>query len=152
MLNMLATFLAVALTASMQPVAKPDFSGEWKISREKSNFGPIPVPTTFTRSIVHKDPSLTIDEHQVSEMGDQKQTRTYVTDGTPMSFESQGATVTSNATWSNNALVVISKVDVIGLTFHDTMTLSADGKTLTSLVKVGSPQGEVDVTIVFEKQ
>lgn len=32
------------------------------------------------------------------------------------------------------------------------MTLSAEGKVLTSLVHITSPQGEVDFTVVFERQ
>lgn len=152
MLNVLTTVIALTLMASMQPATKPDLSGEWKINLERSNFGPIPAPTTFTRSIAHKEPSITIEEHQVSALGDQKQTRKYVTDGTPISFDVQGATVNSSASWSERALVVTSTVDMVGLTFLDTMTLSADGKTLTSNVKVGSPQGDVDVVIVFDKQ
>jgi hypothetical protein len=152
MVTLLASLVALTLLAPAQPAAKPNFSGEWKMNVEKSNFGPLPPPTSITRSIAHAEPALTIEEHQLSAMGEQKQTRKYVTDGTAMTFESQGATVNSSASWSDNALVVISKVDVVGLTFNDTMTLSADGKTMTSAVKIASPQGEVDVTVVFDKQ
>jgi hypothetical protein len=32
------------------------------------------------------------------------------------------------------------------------MTLSDDGKTLTSAIRISSAQGDVDITVVFERQ
>ena len=144
--------MSLALVAGGQSAAKANFSGEWKMNIMKSDFGALPPPEFITRTITHDDPSLTIVESQRSAMGDQNATRKYRTDGTETTFESQGVTVAGNAKWAESTLVVTSKVDDIGLNFIDTMSLSADGKTLTSKVHIGSPQGELDVTIVFEKQ
>ena len=152
MVNSLAVMLSLLLLAVAQPATRPNFSGEWKMNAEKSNFGALPAPTVLTRSIVHAEPSLTIVEHQVGAMGEQKQTRKYVTDGTPITFDAQGAAVSSSAKWTENTLIVVSTVEAIGLTFNDTMTLSPDGKTMTSVVHVASPQGDIDLTVVFEKQ
>jgi hypothetical protein len=41
---------------------------------------------------------------------------------------------------------------MIGATFTDKMSLSSDGRTLTSLVHITSPQGDIDITVVFDKQ
>jgi hypothetical protein len=152
MVNGLAVLLSFVLLAAAQPATRPNFTGEWKMNAEKSNFGALPPPTVLTRSIVHEEPSLTIVEHQVGAMGEQKQTRKYLTDGTPTTFDAQGTSVSSSAKWSDNTLVVVSNVDAVGLTFNDTMTLSPDGKTMTSVVHVASPQGDIDLTVVFEKQ
>jgi hypothetical protein len=38
------------------------------------------------------------------------------------------------------------------MVFNDRMSLSADGKTLTSVVRLDTPQGSVDMTVVFDKQ
>ena len=151
-MQVLGALVSLALVAGGQSAAKANFSGEWKMNVMKSDFGALPPPEFITRTITHDDPSLTIVESQRSAMGDQNATRKYRTDGTETTFESQGVTVAGNAKWAESTLVVTSKVDDIGLNFIDTMSLSADGKTLTSKVHIGSPQGELDVTIVFEKQ
>jgi hypothetical protein len=150
--KIVGTFLALALTTGGQSAVKPDFSGEWKINLAKSDFAMLPPPTSITRTITHTEPALTIVEAQRSDMGDQNATRKYVTDGTETSFDASGAVVKGTATWADDTLVVVSKVDAIGATFNDKMSLSADGKTLTSRVHITSPQGDVDVTIVFDRQ
>ena len=151
-MNVLAAFLALALVAGGQVAPKPNFSGEWKMNAAKSNFGPLPPPTSLTRKITHAEPALTIVDERKSRMGDQTTTRKYVTDGTPSTFDSNGTVAAGTATWTENTLVVVSKVAGAGLAFNDKMSLSADGKTLTSLVRLTSSQGAVDYTIVFERQ
>jgi hypothetical protein len=152
MVNLLMSFVALVALCSSQAAAKPDFTGEWKVNLAKSNFGALPPPTSLTRSITHNEPTLTIVEHQVGALGEQSATRKYVTDGTPTTFETQGTTVPTSAKWVNNSLVVVSNVDAIGLTFNDTMTLSDNGETLTSVVRISSPQGDADMTVVFERE
>src|SRR5262245_30565518 len=125
----LSVFVALLL-ALQQPTVKPDFSGEWSMNPAKSDFGAVPPPDVLTRSITHKEPALTIVEVQRGLNGNQHGTRKYVTDGTPTTFESQGATVKTSAKWEDATLRVQSEVDVIALSFDDRMTLSADGKTL----------------------
>lgn len=152
MMYVLGALLSLTLATTEQSTAKPNFSGEWKMNVAKSDFGVLPPPESITRSITHAEPSLTIVEAQKSAMGDQNATRKYVTDGTETTFESSGATVATSAKWAEDTLVVVSKVEAVGLMFNDVMSLSPDGKTMTSKVHIGSPQGDVDVTIVFEKQ
>jgi hypothetical protein len=143
---------AMALSLFIGQSAKPNFTGEWMMNVAKSNFGALPAPTTLTRSIKHDEPNLTIVEYQLGALGEQSATRKYLTDGTPTTFEAQGVTVPSSAKWEDNALVVVSNVDAIALTFNDRMTLSPDGKTLTSVVRISSAQGDADMTVVFERK
>jgi hypothetical protein len=155
-MNMKATLsalVALALLASSSAAAdKPNFSGEWKMNAVKSNFGPVPAPTSFVRKVTHAEPSLVIVEEQQGDLGTQNTTRKLTTDGKEMSFESNGAPVTGSAVWEGNALIVTSTVDAIGVRFTDRMTMSEDGRTLTSVVHVASPQGEIDITVVFDRQ
>jgi hypothetical protein len=151
MANLLVSFLAIAVLAGSQATAKPNFTGEWSMNAAKSDFGALPPPTTLTRSIKHEEPSLLIDEHQIGALGEQSAIRKYVTDGTPTTFEMQGTTVPSSAKWVNNELLVVSTVEALGLSFNDRMTLSPDGKMLTSVVRVSSPQGDIEMTVVFDR-
>jgi len=151
----LAGFVAAALIVAGAPLRaqqKPNFSGNWKINQVKSNFGGVPAPDTFTRKIVHAEPSISIDEEQATPIGPQKTSRKMTTDGKESTFNASGADVKATAKWDGNSLLVVSSVPDIGISYNDRMTLSADGKTLTSEVRVDTPQGAVDVKVVFEKQ
>ncbi len=85
MKSLLKTVLMIAALAGIALAAdKPNFSGDWKLNAAKSNFGPIPAPTTYTRKVMHAEPSITIEDTQIgSSTGDQHDTRTYTTDGRP---------------------------------------------------------------------
>ena len=144
------TLILAAATPGAQQ--KPNFSGSWKMNQVKSDFGPAPAPDTFTRKIVHAEPSITIDEEQATPLGLQQTQRKMTTDGKESTFDVGGADVKATARWEGSTLLVVTKVDVASLSYNDRMSLSADGKTLTSVVRVDTPQGSVDVTVVFEKQ
>ena len=153
--RLLGFVLAAGVTLSVATVgaqSKPNFSGDWKMNLVKSDFGAAPAPDVMTRKIVHAEPALTIDEEQATPIGPQRTTRKYITDGTESTFEAGGADVRTSAKWDGNVLVAVTSVDVVGLVYNDRMALSADGKTLTSVVRVQTPQGSIDVTVVFEKQ
>ena len=154
-MKQLCGFLAITLTLAAEPLGaqqKPNFSGDWKMNQVKSDFGPAPAPDTFTRKIVHAEPSITIDEVQGSPLGEQQTSRKMTTDGKAGTFEVSGAQVTATAKWEGNTLVVVSTVPAIGISYNDQMSLSSDGKVLTSNVKLDTPDGSIDVKVVFEKQ
>jgi hypothetical protein len=151
----LCGLLAITLTlaaASTGAQQTPNFSGNWKMNQVKSDFGPAPAPDTFTRKIVHAEPSITIDEVQGTPLGEQATSRKMTTDGKEGTFEVSGAQVKATAKWDGRALVVVSSVPRIGITYNDRMTLSPDGKVLTSTVNLSTPDGAIDVKVVFEKQ
>jgi hypothetical protein len=153
MKTILRALIACLLFASPAAAAEqPNFSGDWKMNGAQSTFGPLPAPTSITRKITHAEPSLTIVEDQTSDMGVQNTTRKYTTDGKEMTFESQGAHVTSSAVWDGSVLVVVSTVAEIGVQFTDRMSLSEDGKTLISSVHITSAQGDLDLKVVFDRQ
>jgi hypothetical protein len=153
MKTLLSALLASTMLAGTAAAAdKPNYSGEWKMNAAKSSFGPMPAPSSIVRKVTHSEPSLVIVEEQLSDLGAQNTTRKYTTDGKEMSFEAQGAEVTSSAVWDGNVLVVVSNVNVAGLQFVDRMTVSEDGKTLTSAVHITSPQGDLDIKLVFDRQ
>jgi hypothetical protein len=148
-LCVVVTFVAVAFAAAAD---KPNFSGEWKMNAAKSNFSGLPAPSSIVRKVTHTEPALAIVEEQQGDMGTQNTTRKYTTDGQPASFEANGAQVVGSAVWEGSVLVVSSTVEGIGVKFVDRMSLSEDGRTMTSAVHVALPQGEIDLSIVFEKQ
>jgi hypothetical protein len=147
-----ALIVLTTLVGAVAAADKPNFSGEWKMNAAKSNFGGLPAPSAIVRKVTHAEPSLVIVEDQTSDMGTQTATRKYTTDGKDTAFEANGAEVKGSAVWDGNAIVVNSTVDAIGVRFTDKMSVSEDGRTLTSVVHIASAQGELDITIVFDKQ
>ena len=57
-----------ALLASGQAQANPNFSGEWKLNTSKSDFGPLPGPSTRTDKIAHVHPDLKITTRNPARM------------------------------------------------------------------------------------
>ncbi len=156
MKSLLKTLLILAALAGIALAAdKPNFSGEWKLNAAKSNFGPLPAPATYTRKITHAEPSITVEDTQTGgAQGDQHDTHTYTTDGKEISFQSNGADVKSALSWDGDALLINSKASVQGtdILIKDKIALSDEGKTMTDTIHIGSPQGELEMSIVFEKQ
>ena len=151
-INALCVLVMFAAIGAAAAADKPNFSGEWKMNAAKSNFSGLPAPSSIVRKVTHTEPSMVIVEEQQSDMGPQNTTRKYTTDGRPSSFEANGAEVVGTAVWEGNVLVVNSSVEGVGVKFVDRMSLSEDGRTMTSAVHIASPQGEIDLSIVFEKQ
>lgn len=153
MRNVLLAALAVIAFSSIGAAAdQPNFSGEWKMNPAKSNYGGFPAPASMVRKITLADASLVIVEEQSGGASDGTTTRKYTTDGKPSAFEINGTPIVGSATWEGTALIVNTSVESVGLTFKDKMSLSADGKELTSVVQIASQQGPAELTIVFEKQ
>jgi hypothetical protein len=138
------TFLI--LTASLAFAAdKPNFSGNWEMDASKSDFGGSPPPDSFKRKIEHKEPSLILTDEQTSAQGTEKVVRSYSTDGKEIGYQWMGGDVKSTAHWDGNTMVIVGKVDVGGtdITVSGTLTLSADGKTLTESDKIVAGGSEV---------
>lgn len=149
---LLAAFAVIATSGVSAAADQPKFSGEWKMNPAKSNYAGFPAPALFTRKIELAGTSLVIVENQSGGPSDGTTTRTYTTDGKSSAFEINGTPITGSAAWDNTALIVNTAVESVGLTFKDRMSLSADGKELTSVVQIASQQGPAELTIVFDRQ
>src|SRR5215471_9927066 len=87
-----------AFAATLHAQAKPDFSGEWTVVADKSDFGPMPPPSSMTRTIVHKDPSIKMTLTQSGgAMGDSTTNLTFTTDGKPQTNTISGSPMTTTA-------------------------------------------------------
>jgi hypothetical protein len=131
---------------------KPNFSGEWTMNAAKSNFGQLPAPAKFVRKIQHSEPSLTVIEEQSAGGSDSTTTRRITTDGKSVTLELNGAPALCSSVWDGADLVATTALDTVGLKFTDRMSLSSDGKVLTSKVQIVSPQGDAELIIVFDRQ
>ena len=155
MKKLMSTLFVIAAAAGLALAAdKPDFSGTWKMDPDKSVFGPIPPPTSMTRVIDHKDPAVKVDQTQVGLQGEIKVSYKYSTDGTETTNSFIGNELKSKATWDGKNLLIASTANMGGaeVKLKDKWTLSDDGKTLTDVLSISSPQGDFDLTYVLVKQ
>ncbi len=152
----LATLLLVAVAMLASP-PKPDFTGKWVLNIAKSDFGPLPVPKSRTDEITQKGDHIKIVRTQTNS---DDQTATLTLDcpiggaDCNTSYSTNQVTVKAKATWSGEALVVDMNLTSgeNQLQAIDTMTLSADGKTITAKRHIATSMGEGDVTLVLDKQ
>jgi hypothetical protein len=142
--------LAVALPA----LAKPNFSGEWKLNISKSDFGPMPAPTSRVDTITHEDPKLKVATKQSSERGDFTSELNFTTDGKECVNDLRGNPMKSTLKWDGDTLILEGKgkFGENEFTMQGKWTLSEDGKTLTVKQHFASTMGEADSKLVFEKQ
>lgn len=147
------TIAAGAAAADKQKASdKPNYSGDWKMNAATSNFGQFPPPDSFVRKIVLTDPALSIVEDQVAGGAASTTTRKMTTDGKPAALQLNGFAAVCTAVWDGKDIVATTNMESAGLKFTDRMSLSPDGKTLTSKVQINTAQGDGDLTIVFDRQ
>lgn len=149
---LLAIAAAVAL-AAVPAFAKPNFSGNWKLVAEKSDFGPMPPPEKYESKITHTDPEMKVATTQVGQQGEVSTEWTYNTEGKETTNSFMGNSGKSTATWEGDTLVIQTKLEIQG----NQITLSsrwsmADEKTLNIVQKINTPQGDLEMKVVLAKQ
>jgi hypothetical protein len=139
-----------ALTASAQ--TKPDFSGAWKLNKEKSKFAGSGGPDAILIKIDHKEPALTEEWSISTPEGERSFHAKYTTDGKETEQVVMGRTAKTSAKWEGAALVIEFNTADNGF-FKRKITLSADGKTMTKIVTQSKGGGDqIEEIAVFEKQ
>jgi hypothetical protein len=146
--------LALVLGAIGQVSAKPNFTGEWKMNPDKSNFAPLPAPDKLVRRINHSGSRLKITTTQAGQQREIVTDLAYTTDGAECKNAIRGEEFSGTARWDGDTLVIESKREVQGMEIvqKERWALAGDGQTLTIVNHVHTPQGGFDITIVLEKQ
>ncbi|MGO9096123.1 MAG: hypothetical protein ACLQGV_12940 [Bryobacteraceae bacterium] len=140
---------AVAMAA-----APPDLNGNWKANLAKSDFGPMPAPTSIATKIEQKEPSVKMTTTFVGEQGEMTFDLKVMADGSETTNNFGPVTLKSKAKWDGRTLVIDSKgsTDNGDVTTLDKWSLSEDGKTITVTSNFTGPQGEMVFKTVYEKQ
>ena len=150
--NIAALMIAaiVCLCASIAAAqTKPDFSGSWKMNREKSKFER-GGPDNLLIKIDHKEPAFVEDWKMSTPNGERAFQAKYTTDGKETEQEVMGRTAKTSAKWDDDGLVIEFKTE--NGFFKRKITLSADGKTITKVVTQSGDNGQTEDTVVLEKQ
>jgi hypothetical protein len=149
MLLMIGAATHVAMAAD-----KPNFSGTWKMDPDKSVFGPVPPTASLVLAIDHKEPAISVHQTSSGPEGDRDVTSKYTTDGKEATNDFMGTPVKSKVHWDGQTLMIDSSLDAGGMEVKvaSKWTLAADGKTMNDVVKISSPQGDLEITYVLVKQ
>ncbi len=147
--------LAILALGALPALAKPNFTGDWKLNTSKSTFGDIPGPDSMTNKVTHADPKFTSVNKQSSQMGEFEIKTTCTTDGKECTNEGfQGSPTKSTMKWDGDVLVVetAGKFGDFDFTMKQRWSLADDGKTLTIAQTISSSMGDFTQTLLFEKQ
>lgn len=147
---LLAALFSVLGTVSAQS-DKPNFTGEWQMDAAHSDFGGFPKPTTVLRSIVQKNPELTVATTQRGVNGESTSHALYRLDGVDTTNQFSSGEGTSHTFWDGNTLVI--RTDMKGrndleIEMQDRWSLSPDGNTLTVASHIETSKGTTDLKLV----
>ncbi|HMF77594.1 MAG TPA: hypothetical protein VK604_18190 [Bryobacteraceae bacterium] len=142
------------LAFAQAPAAKPNFSGRWRMVRDRSEFHGFKMPDMVVRVVDHHDPILNLHTVQTSGGNTTMADVVYTTDGTPATNTISGRPAQSKAFWDGTDLVIrttmkTSKGD--NEVIEDRWQLSADGETLTTHSHVETDRGGTDLKLVCVK-
>jgi hypothetical protein len=156
----LLTFCAVSTAALGQAQApaqptKPNFSGRWRMVKDKSDFGGFKAPDIVVRVVEHRNPTLNV--HTIQTTGGKTSTAdvSYFTDGAQTTNSLSGRDAVSKAFWDGPALMIRTTTkDSKGEdeVVEDRWEVSEDRQTLTISSHVTTPKGQVDMKLVCERE
>jgi len=151
-----AGLLALAACATWAQ-DKPNFTGDWKLNKAKSDLGMMAdrIPEDFVIKVDHKEPELKIINPG---MRGGNQESKITTDGKESVTKRQGpmgeVTARSVARWEGEALTVKTNIEMGNNTMDQSerWTLAKDGRTLTIERRSSTPMGDFEIKQVLEKQ
>ncbi|MBV9294537.1 MAG: hypothetical protein JO145_03115 [Acidobacteriaceae bacterium] len=146
-------FCGYSQTPSTPP--RPDFSGRWRMVKDKSDFRGFAVPDLVVQVVEHHDPTLNV--HTVETIGAKTTTAdvSYFTDGSITNNVINGRNAESKAFWDGPALMIrTNEKDSKGedVVIEDRWELSDDKQTLTRTSHITTPKGQVDMKLVSTKE
>jgi hypothetical protein len=150
-----ACLLLSTLPVGAQDTAHADFTGRWRMQKDKSDFAKFKMPEIVVRVIEQR--GVTMNVHTVQTTGERTSTvdAVYQIDGTVSKNVINGRDATSRTFWDGKALVVNTDMKTSkneDEQIQDRYELSDDGQTLTMTSHVVTEKGDVTMTMVCSKE
>ncbi|MFN7944195.1 MAG: hypothetical protein U0Z53_02365 [Blastocatellia bacterium] len=143
------TALVLLCAAAIFAQSHPNLTGTWKMNPQKSQFGPNGGPDSIIIKFDQTEGSIS-EVMTLGGGGERSVTAKYSLDGKEADIQIDDNTAKGSARWEGSSLVIEWKGE--GMGFRRKFTLAGDGKTLTVAVHHTRPDGELDETVVMEKQ
>lgn len=144
-----------AASIGLDAPAHANFSGRWRMNKEKSDFAKFKIPDMIVRVIDHHDPTMNVHTIQTIAGKTSSSDVSYFTDGSISTNVINGRDATSKTYWDGNALVVRTDMKTAKNEeeqIEDRYELSQDGAILTTTSHVVTSKGDVTMTLVCEKE
>jgi len=143
--------------ASASGAPSTDFTGDWKINVEKSDFGMLFAPKAAAVKITQDGATIRLAESETNAQDETNRVEsTLTTDGTQCSgtLIATHYPVTGVMAWNNGSLTFDGGGSSAGVDFkvHEAWALSADKATITITRHFSSARGNTDQALVLEKQ
>jgi hypothetical protein len=145
-----------AIPAGAEDIAKhPNYSGRWKMIKDQSDFGKFKAPDMIIRVVDEHEPTLNIHTLQTKDGKTTSSDVSYFIDGRESTNTLGGRDATSKSFWDGSSLTI--RTETKNSKGEDTQIvdrwdLSTDGQTLTIASHIETPNGEVDLKLVCEKE
>lgn len=149
-------FAAPALTAQTDTApAHPNFSGRWRMVKDKSDFAHATMPDMIIRVIDQRGSTMNI--HTIQTNGGVTKTAdvSYFLDGSTSTNILNNHEATSKTFWDGPALNIRTTLKVSNgddELVEDRYELSSDGNTLTATSHITTPKGGTILKLVCEKE
>ena len=132
----------------------PNFSGNWRLNIETSDFGGGKPPKSMTVKISHRDPALIVVSHTIGSQGDQAGEYRWWTDGYPSKNTIRNIEYGNAVTWEGASLVAVSKATTPQgpVEMTDRWNLADGGKQLIVSRSLTVSGKQVTQQYVYQKQ
>ena len=137
------------------PAPHTNFSGRWRMDRDKSDFAGFTAPDMVVRVIDQHDPTMNIHTIETVKGKTTSADVSYFLDGSTATNMISGREATSKAFWDGAALMVRTYTkDSKGndMEMLDRYELSNDGQVLTNTSHIANTKGGVDMKLVSVKE
>ena len=152
----IAVFVAATVFAQNNPApAHPNFSGRWRMVKEKSDFAHAAMPDIIVRVIDQRDQTMDIHTVQTTGTTTKSADVSYFLDGSPSTNSINSHEATSKTFWDGSALNIRTTLKLSNgdeEIIEDRYELSDDGNTLTTTSHISTPKGGTNLKLVCEKE
>lgn len=134
---------------------RPNFSGRWRMLKDKSDFGRAKMPDIIVRVVDQRGNTLNL--HTVETVGTKTTSAdvSYNLDGTESSNVINGHNAVSRSFWDGPALLIRTTIKMNNGQEEmvlDRWELSADGQILTNFSTVTTEKGGIELKLVCMKE
>lgn len=146
--------IAVLFGLARPVLARPNYTGEWKLDRSRSDLGHLETVAILVRKITHDDPRLIIEIEMDRGGGSQTGELRLLTQGEDACSTIAGDQTTGSALWLGDHLLMTTHRELDGLRtkIDELWTLSDDGMTLRVDAVVTTAKGREELFGIFVKQ
>jgi hypothetical protein len=158
-LSLICSFL-LASTSSFA-ARKIDFTGEWNLNEDKSDFGDGPAFAAIKIVVKQEGKTITIERTRMGRDGEERtSSETLTMDGKDNINEGERGTSNTVVTWADDktTLTIKSKREfsrdgeIFEMNSIEVWTLTEGGDILKIQSDISSPRGERSATLVYDKK